>query len=93
MSKYNIKITKIFSHTGYPETMEDFLIEGLYFKGTVRYFGNHGFDIPQISHIRVKNNGYFWSSKAFMKFLYNDKLRECVRGMKVNESITIEVEG
>lgn len=93
MSKYYITVTKTYGYSGCPENEEHFSIKGMYFSGTLKYYGNHGFDVPIISPISSRNNGYFWSSKAFMKALYNDELRKHILFMKTNEQITIEIEG
>lgn len=88
---YRFKITKTLHYYGYPQSEYHFRIDSLYFNGTVKYYGNQGFDIPRLE-CRQMNNGYFWSMHAFMKAFYEDKLRRPMLDLKENESTTIELD-
>lgn len=90
MSKYAFTVKKTYHYNGYPETEEHYEVKGLYFTANLKYYGNHGFDVPTVS-CKSKNNGFFWSSKLFMKALYNDSLRKHLFSLKEGETITFEL--
>ena len=92
MSKYAFTIKQTSHYYGYPETESSYSVKGMYFSANLKYYGNHGFDIPQVNCSR-KNNGYFWSSQKFMKALYdeNSELRVLLRNMKEGDTITVEI--
>lgn len=92
MSKYAFTIKQTSHYYGYPETESSYFVKGMYFSATLKHYGNHGFDIPQVNCFS-KNNGYFWSSQKFMKELYNEKseLRNILRTMKEGDTVTITI--
>ena len=88
---YRFTVTKTYDYYGYPETERHYDVKGEYFSAKIKYFGNHGWDAPQVSCSR-RNNGYFWSLQKFMKALYDRKLDVRFYNLKENESITFEIE-
>jgi hypothetical protein len=87
--KYTIK--KTYHYYGYPEAEYRYEVKGQFFTANVRYYGNHGFDIPQVN-CSSRNNGYFWTLNTFMRALYQDKLRAYFLNLKEGESVTFELE-
>lgn len=88
---YNFKIKKTYHYYGYPQAEYHYEISGAYFTAKVKYYGNQGFDCPQISSSH-KNNGYFWSMRSFMKAFFNDELRRVFLDLKENETTNISLE-
>lgn len=88
---YEYKVTKTYYYHGAPQKEEHYHIENRYFSATVKYYGNQGFDAPEINcHFRC--NGYFWSMHTFMRAFYQDKLRGEFFSLKLNETKVIKLE-
>lgn len=89
MDDYKFTVRNIYHYYGYPELEDHYEITGTWFKCNVRYYGNHGFDFPQITITTTrKTNGYFWSMHKLMGAMYdsNGTLRSMLRNLGENES-------
>ena len=92
MNFYEYKITKIYDYYGYPQARRTYKVETEYYNVVIEYYGNQGFDVPQIE-VKHKGNGYFWSVNKFMKDYYskNSIIQNICRELKLNESKTIKL--
>ena len=88
---YRYTIKKIYHYQGYPEAESHYEVSGQYFTAKIKHYGNHGFDVPQVS-CSSRNNGYFWHLNTFMRALYKEKLHGYFFGLKEGESVTFELE-
>ena len=88
---YRFTVTKTYNYHGYPEAERHYEVKGDYFTAKLKYFGNHGWDAPEVN-CRSRNNGYFWSLHRFMKALYGRKLDAYFYNLKENESTTFTIE-
>lgn len=91
MYNYRFTITKTYNYYGYPQARRSYKVESQYFNAEIEYYGNQGYDIPDVECLR-KCNGYFWSLHAFMKAFYSGKLDKYFN-IKTDESVTFEIEG
>lgn len=91
MNEYSFTVRNVYHYYGYPELEDHYEITNTWFKCNVRYYGNHGFDIPQFTNNARKTNGYFWSMHALLGAMYdkNGTLRSILRGLGENETKTI----
>lgn len=90
MIKYKFKVTKTFSCYGH-QAERHYEIIGDWFTAKIKYFGNQGFDAPQI--IRTKSgNDYFHSVNSFMREFYKDNLTHWFSNYKDGETRNFELE-
>lgn len=88
---YRYKVTKTYNYYGPPQAERHYLIEGDYFTAKIKYFGNQGFDAPQVTRIGT-GSGYFWSLNTFMRAFYKEKLGDHFANLKEGESRTFQLE-
>ena len=88
---YRFTITKTYNYYGYPQAERHYEIKGQYFTAKIKYYGNQGFDAPQISRT-CTGSGYFWSLNTFMRAFYKEKLNSYFSNLKEGESRTFELE-
>lgn len=91
MKKYNFKIIKTYHYVSAVEVEYHWTIEGDYLTAKVKYFGNQGFELPDITAKGRKNNGYFWSLNMLMKWLFSGNAIDVLRPMHETEIKEIEV--
>lgn len=88
---YRYTVTKTFNYYGPPQAERHYLIESNYFTAKIKYYGNQGFDAPQITCTH-KCSGYYWQVNTFMRAFYQDKLRDYFANLKEGESRIFELE-
>lgn len=84
--KFTITRNSFYGH----QAERHYEIVGEYFTVKIKYFGNQGFDAPQIIRTESGSN-YFHSLNSFMKEFYNDKLWEVFSSCKDGEKKSFEV--
>lgn len=91
--KYKFTVTKTYHYYGYPQAEDRFKIEGVYCVGSIRYYGNCGFDAPKLEPSHSINNGYFWSMHALIKDIFCGSAFRQAFKLKEGESMDIVIEG
>lgn len=67
--QYTYTITCTYKYYGYPQAERHFKVSTPYSECTLEWYGNNGFDIPNVTNNHHKCNGYFWSMHLLMKTL------------------------
>ena len=90
MEKYKFTVTKTYSSYGH-QAERHYEVKCDYFTAKIKYFGNQGFDAPQVTRTGTGSD-YFHSVNTFMKEFYKENLNDWFSNFKDGEIRTFELE-